>query len=94
MTDGLLSDCLNISIVATFNTTTKDIDDALLRQGRLLKSYKFDKLSKEKAQELAKKLGKNIEVKEPMSLAQIYFYGDDTKGEDFHARKAGFGYKS
>jgi len=94
MTDGLLSDCLNISIVATFNTTTKDIDEALLRQGRLLKSYKFDKLSKEKAQELAKKLGKNIEVKEPMSLAQIYFYGDDTKGEDFHARKAGFGYKS
>ena len=90
MTDGLLSDCLNISIVATFNTTTKDIDDALLRKGRLLKSYKFDKLSKEKAQALLHKLGKDMEVNSPMSLAEIYFYGDDTKGEEFAIRKTGF----
>lgn len=90
MTDGLLSDCLNISIVATFNTTTKDIDDALLRKGRLLKSYKFDKLSKEKAQTLMKKLGRKEEINSPMSLAEIYFYGDDTKGEEFVVRKTGF----
>jgi len=93
MTDGLLSDCLNISIVATFNTTTKDIDDALLRKGRLLKSYKFDKLSKDKAKSLLGKLGKDIEVNSPMSLAEIYFYGDDTKGEEFAVRKTGFGFK-
>lgn len=90
MTDGLLSDCLNISIVATFNTTTKNIDEALLRHGRLFKSYRFDKLSVEKSKELAKKIGKDIDVKEPMTLAQIYFYGEDIKNNEFLSKKTGF----
>lgn len=77
MTDGLLSDCLNISIVATFNTTTQDIDDALLRKGRLLQEYKFEKLETEKAQILLDKNNKNGTATGPMSLADIYFYGDD-----------------
>ena len=34
LTDGLLSDCLNISIVATFNTETKNIDEALAFTGK------------------------------------------------------------
>ncbi|MBW3020549.1 hypothetical protein KY334_04585, partial [Candidatus Woesearchaeota archaeon] len=54
LTDGLLSDCLNISIVVTLNTNEKDIDEALLRKGRLLKSYKFEKLSVEKSNKLLK----------------------------------------
>lgn len=91
MTDGLLSDCLNISIVATFNTTTKDIDDALLRQGRLLKAYKFDKLEPQRAQHLMDMIGNgNVKVKEPMSLAEIYFYGDENQGDGFQRRKTGF----
>jgi len=78
LTDGLLSDCLKISIVATFNTTKeKNIDDALTRKGRLLMSYKFEKLCAEKSQVLLKKLGYDVEVKEPMTLADIYFYGTD-----------------
>lgn len=93
MTDGLLSDCLNISIVATFNTTTKDIDKALLRKGRLLKEYKFDKLEPNKAQSLLNKIGcKDATAKEPMSLAEIYFYGDEnTKDHNLgNTRKVGF----
>jgi hypothetical protein len=92
MTDGLLSDCLNISIVATFNTTTKDIDEALLRKGRLLKAYKFDKLSIEKAQALMNKIGKNSEVTSPMSLAEIYFYGDENKSDDMGWKQRGLGF--
>jgi len=91
MTDGLLSDCLNISIVATFNTSTKDIDEALLRKGRLLKSYKFEKLEVSKAQSLMNKIYKNIKIKEPMSLAEIYFYEDENQGDDFSHKKTGFG---
>ncbi len=93
MTDGLLSDCLNISIVATFNTTTKDIDDALLRKGRLLKAYKFDKLSKEKAQSLMDKLNRDVKVEKPMSLAEIYFYNDENKSKEMGLSigKVGFG---
>jgi hypothetical protein len=92
MTDGLLSDCLNISIVATFNTTTSEIDEALRRQGRLLREYKFDKLDLKNAQELMDKLGHDVKVKEPMSLAEIYFYGDvitdDNSGNS--RKKVGF----
>ena len=92
MTDGLLSDCLNISIVATFNTSSKDIDEALLRKGRLLKAYKFEKLGTSKAQILMNKIWKkNIKVKEPMTLAEIYFYEDENKGDDFSQKKTGFG---
>lgn len=80
LTDGLLSDCLNISIVATFNTNTKELDSALLRHGRLVKSYTFDKLEVNKSNVLLKKLGHDHETKEPMTLADIYFFGTDNKG--------------
>ena len=79
LTDGLLSDCLKISIVATFNTGLINIDEALTRRGRLLKSYKFNKLNIEKTKKLLTKLGhEEVEIKAPMTLADIYFYGTDT----------------
>lgn len=90
LTDGLLSDCLNISIVATINTNEKDIDEALLRKGRLLKNYNFEKLSVEKSQVLLNKLKANVEVKEPMTLAEIYFHGQDNNAEADKPRKMGF----
>lgn len=90
LTDGLLSDCLNISIVATFNTNTKTIDEALLRDGRLVKSYAFEKLNPQKASKLLKKIGHDIEVTKPMTLSEIYFYGEDNKGNLFKQNKVGF----
>ncbi len=94
LTDGLLSDCLNISIVATFNTTNKIIDDALLRKGRLLIYYNFERLSIDKSKNLLNKLGYNVDVKEPMTLADIYFYNDDNNKEllkkDLNKNKIGF----
>ena len=81
LTDGLLSDCLNISIVATFNTETKNIDEALLRKGRLLKAYKFEKLAVDKAKALFKKEGHDPEfITKPMTLADIYNFEDEVKG--------------
>jgi ATP-dependent 26S proteasome regulatory subunit len=95
LTDGLLSDCLNISIVATFNTETKNIDDALLRKGRLLKAYKFEKLAVDKAKKLMKKEGLNPElVTKPMTLADIYNFEDDVKGNNeafTETKRIGFG---
>jgi SpoVK/Ycf46/Vps4 family AAA+-type ATPase len=90
LTDGLLSDCLNISIVATFNTSGKNIDSALLRKGRLLKNYKFEKLSIKKSQALLNKLGKNVKVTEPMTLSEIYFYESDNNSEEYKSKKIGF----
>jgi len=92
LTDGLLSDCLSISIIATFNTGMKNIDKALLRKGRLLKNYKFEKLSVDKSKALLNKLGKSSNnVKTPMSLADIYYESEENGAEVTETKKVGFG---
>jgi len=86
LTDGLLSDCLNISIIATYNTNNINIDEALLRKGRLLMNYKFEKLSKEKSTKLLNKLGYNVKANEDMSLADIYNYEQDNNTEKLNIK--------
>jgi SpoVK/Ycf46/Vps4 family AAA+-type ATPase len=73
LTDGILSDCANIQVVATFNTNISKIDKALLRKGRLIAKYEFKELTKDRAGELAKKLGVDIKSQgEQFTLANIY----------------------
>jgi len=71
LSDGLLSDCLSIQIVATFNTELKNIDEALLRKGRLIAKYEFKPLSKDRIENLTKKLGIKFSS-ESATLAEIY----------------------
>ena len=54
ISDGLLSDCLNIQIICSFNTDVSKIDNALLRKGRLIAKYDFQDLEVEKARPPAK----------------------------------------
>jgi hypothetical protein len=72
LSDGLLSDCLNIQIVCSFNTPLQNIDSALLRKGRLIAKYEFDKLSVAKAQQLSDHIGKGTVIRTPMSVSEIY----------------------
>ena len=44
ISDGLLSDCLNIQIICSFNTDISRIDSALMRKGRLIAKYEFKEL--------------------------------------------------
>lgn len=85
MSDGLFGDCLNIQILATFNTNLSNIDEALMRKGRLIAKYEFKKLSEDRVQRLTKKLGVNF-TKDSGTLAEIYNCEDN----DFSAsnRKA------
>jgi hypothetical protein len=69
--DGLLSDCLNVQIICTFNSSLASIDSALRRKGRLIAEYEFGKLTVEKAAALAKQLQSEVTVKQPMTLAEI-----------------------
>jgi hypothetical protein len=39
ISDGLLSDCLNIQLLCSFNTNLSNIDKALLRKGRIIKQF-------------------------------------------------------
>lgn len=71
MTDGLLSDAMNIKIICTFNTDTKKIDEALLRPGRCKCKYKFELLDKDRANVVAAKLGLK-EVDKDVSLAELF----------------------
>ena len=72
ISDGLLSDCLNIQIICSFNTDISKIDTALMRKGRLIAKYEFGELCVEKAQTLSNKLGYNTIVSQPMTLTDIY----------------------
>lgn len=71
ISDGLLSDCLNVQIVCTFNSEISLIDSALLRKGRLIAKYEFGKLSMDRAQTLSNHLGFDRIVTKPMTLAEI-----------------------
>jgi hypothetical protein len=71
LSDGLLSDCLSVQIICTFNSSLNMIDSALMRKGRLIASYEFGKLTVEKAQRLSDSLGLSQILVKPMTLAEI-----------------------
>ncbi len=71
ISDGLLSDCLNVQIICTFNSELSLVDSALLRKGRLIAKYEFGKLHVGKARALSNHLGFTQEITKPMTLAEI-----------------------
>jgi len=72
ISDGLLSDCLNIQIICSFNIDISKVDSALMRKGRLIAKYEFKELEASKAQALSRKLGFDSELNSPMTLTAIY----------------------
>ncbi len=91
ITDGILSDILNIQIVATFNMDKKKIDEALLRKGRLIAEHKFDALPTEDAQALIDHLGFDYKTDKPMTLTEIYNLSEvEYKSEDKGRPTIGF----
>lgn len=71
LSDGLLSDCLKLQIICTFNSDIGNVDPALLRPGRLETKYEFGKLTKEKVAMLIKKHGLNMEPK-AATIAELF----------------------
>jgi SpoVK/Ycf46/Vps4 family AAA+-type ATPase len=72
ITDGVLGDCLNILIIATFNINKEKIDSALVRKGRLLIEHEFDVLSPENCNKIFKSMKSKRKTDVPMTLAEIY----------------------
>lgn len=93
ITDGILSDILNIQIVATFNMDRQKIDPALLRKGRLIAEHKFEALSVEESNKLLKHLDIEYTTTKPMTLTEIYNYKEShyTSEETVGKRTIGFG---
>ena len=76
--DGILGDSLKIQFLCTVNTALTNIDPAILRAGRCMGTYLFDKLSVEKSNRLMAELCKRKSLAEPKpftepkTLAEIY----------------------
>lgn len=92
MTDGFLKDAMNMKIICTFNKSIGDVDDALLRKGRLYLEYGFKKLSSEETNALGDFLELNIPAStDRMTLAEIFnFHHQNTDQGINHRRKIGF----
>jgi len=91
VTDGLLSDCLSIQILATFNTSRDRIDKALLRKGRLIAEWKFDALSVEASNNILKSIGREPIATKPMTLTEIYNMDEEEFVIQQERPKIGFG---
>ncbi len=89
LTDGLFSDYLNIKIICTFNTDKKNIDEALLRKGRMVAFYEFKELEQPKADALLTSLGAKPQGKE-LTLAEIFNIKTKEFGEINSTKKIGF----
>lgn len=91
LTDGILGECLNVQIIATFNMKREKIDPALLRKGRLIAEHKFEELSVDESNTLLKHLGKTQTVDQKMVLSDIYNIDqDDFKVSESGTKKIGF----
>jgi len=72
ITDGILGDCLNIMVVATFNIDREKIDSALVRKGRLLVEHHFESLPAEQCNKIFESFDSDRRTADPMTLAEIY----------------------
>ena len=88
ISDGLLSDCLNIQIICSFNTDLSKVDSALMRKGRLIAKYEFKALEVAKAQHLSDKLGLKTKILAPTILTDIYNQNEN----DFQEKKCVIGF--
>lgn len=87
LTDGILGDIMQCSIICTFNCHREDIDPALLRKGRLNGIYEFKKLSADKINTLCD--SNNIKhLNKDMTIGDFYnrdseFLTQEDKGFGF-----------
>lgn len=86
MTDGILSDDLGIKFICTFNEDMRNIDEALLRKGRLVSKYEFKPLCEEKAIMLLAEINNEGIINGPMTLADIFNIDDPT----YEIKKGGY----
>jgi hypothetical protein len=93
LSDGILSDVLELQIIATFNADIENIDSALLRKGRLIAEYDFGPLDIEKAKRIAEENNIEGEINKPMTVAEIFNMNDGASTSQKERRAIGFGVK-
>ena len=90
LSDGILGDGFRLHFICTFNTNLSNIDDALLRKGRLKINYEFKALTPEKTANLAEILEKDIPEGSSFTLGDIYNFDEVVEYGHKHDRAIGF----
>ena len=84
LTDGIIAESMRIKFICTFNCNLDDVDDALLRKGRLSLKYEFKELSLEKTRAIYP------EADKPMTLADAHNAHKKNDFSESKRRKIGF----
>lgn len=82
MGDGLMSDDLGIKFICTFNDDFKNIDEALMRKGRLACMYEFKNLKSDKVNILMKEVVENKVAKYNEQINSLGDSEEDTSKKD------------
>lgn len=92
LSDGILGDVLKLQIVCTFNSKLDEIDPALLRPGRCIAEYRFEKLAEDRACALMAKLhGEAVEFEpKDMTLAEVFNFKKPNDRTKDKKQKVGF----
>lgn len=72
LSDGMLGDFLALQIICTINCSASEIDQALLRPGRLLTHRIFDRLNPGQAEKLAASIGMKLPQAQDYSIAEVF----------------------
>ena len=89
LADGLLGDALKFKIICTFNADIREIDQAIMRKGRLFCRYEFHCLTYEKTNVLMTKLGYEEGSDIPLTLGDIFNF-TGSNNPITKSRKIGF----
>jgi hypothetical protein len=93
LTSGIFADVLNCKIICTFNTTVDNIDEALLRKGRLLIEHQFRTLTPREANKLYEVIHKTenpVPFTKDVTLAEVYNIEEIKTSFKKEKRKIGF----
>jgi len=72
LSDGMMGDFLSLQIICTINCSASEIDQALVRPGRLLSHRVFERLDPSQAARLAASMGKVLPHARDYSLAEVF----------------------
>lgn len=71
LSNGILGDYIDASVICTFNTDLQNIDRALLREGRLIGNWEFGKLDVERCRKVAASQDIQLDIIKPMTVSEI-----------------------
>jgi hypothetical protein len=72
LTDGLMTQYIRLHLICTLNCKVEDVDQALLRPGRLRCFRSFERTPRERALRLAERYGLTLSDRADYTLAEIF----------------------